>query len=69
MIKQAPSNKDKAYLLGIAGVQITMAIQNVTASIFEALANAVYFYAFMGMLLAFVWRNNIKKSKLSERGK
>ena len=48
--------KDKAYMLGLSGVIITMAVQNVTASIWEALANAIYFYAFIGILFAYAWK-------------
>lgn len=62
LYKYTETDKQKAYLLGIAGVIITMVTQNVTASIFEALANAIYFYAFMGMLFALIW-------KLGKKGK
>ena len=46
----------RIYALGIAGVVITMGVQNVTASIFEALANAIFFYTFMGILFSFLPR-------------
>lgn len=47
----------RVYALGIAGVIITMTVQNVTASILESLANAIYFYAFIGILFAFLYRS------------
>lgn len=65
LYKQAKSNKDRAYLLGIGGVIITMSVQNFTASIFEALANAIFFYFFVGILFAYVWRER-EKGKCNE---
>lgn len=52
------TEKGKAYLLGISGAIITMAVQNITASIFEVLTDAVFFYIFIGMLFAFVWKDS-----------
>jgi O-antigen ligase len=46
----------RIFALGIAGVIITMGVQNVTASIFEGLANAIFFYTFVGILFAFLPR-------------
>lgn len=51
------TGQDRVWALGIAGVVITMAVENVTASIFEALTVAIYFYAFAGMLLALVLKS------------
>lgn len=55
--KRAETDKEKAYALGIAGVIIVMATQNVTASIWEALAPTVYYYMFIGMLFALLWKD------------
>lgn len=55
--RRAGTEGGRIYTLGVAGVIITMAVQNVTASIFEGLTNAVYFYAFAGMLFAFLYTN------------
>ncbi|MBO8129069.1 MAG: O-antigen ligase family protein [Peptococcaceae bacterium] len=52
----AKTDKQRIYALGVAGVIITMSIQNVTASILEALADAIYFYALTGILFAFVFK-------------
>ncbi len=55
LFRQGSTPTRRVYALGAAGVVITMGIQNVTASIFEALANAIYFYSFMGFLLALLY--------------
>ncbi len=60
MFKMAESDKYRAYALGLSGVIITMSVQNVTASIWEVLTDAITFYAFIGMLFALVWRVNQK---------
>ncbi|MGD9679083.1 MAG: O-antigen ligase family protein [Vulcanibacillus sp.] len=60
LFKQADSDKYRAYCIGLSGVIITMSVQNVTASIWEVLTDAIIFYGFIGMLFAFVWRFNQK---------
>lgn len=55
---QGSTENRRIYALGVAGVIITMAVQNVTASIFESLANAIYFYTFIGILFAFLFKKN-----------
>ncbi|GBF12293.1 O-antigen ligase [Tepidibacillus sp. HK-1] len=60
MYGKATEVKQKVYLMGIAGAIMTMAIENVTASILEALTDAVYFYAFIGMLFALHWKTKKK---------
>ena len=52
----ATTENQRIYALGIAGVIITMSVQNVTASIFESLANAIYFYTFIGILFALLYK-------------
>jgi O-antigen ligase len=58
---RAQTDKEKAYGMGIAGVIIVMATQNVTASIWEALAPTVYYYMFIGMLFALLWKEYKQK--------
>ncbi len=60
LYKNSESLNEKAIILGISGVIITMSIQNVTASIWEALANSIYFYAFAGALFAIAWKQTKK---------
>lgn len=62
---RAETDKERAYGLGIAGVIIVMATQNVTASIWEALAPTVYYYMFIGMLFALLWKEYNEKRKLT----
>jgi len=59
---QVQRDRDQAYAMGICGVIIVMFIQNVTASIWEALTVAVYFYAFIGLLFALLWKQKQKGS-------
>ncbi|WP_025027167.1 hypothetical protein [Caldalkalibacillus mannanilyticus] len=61
--KKVERDRDQAYLIGICGVVIVMFIQNVTASIWEALTVAVFFYAFIGLLFAQLWKQQRKGSK------
>ena len=51
-VRGTGTHKEKAVYLGISGVILTSAIQNLTASIWEALYVGVHFYAFVGMLFA-----------------
>jgi len=50
--------------LCIAGVIITMSVQNVTASIFESLANAIYLYAFVGILFSLLYGNGFRSDEV-----
>lgn len=54
--------EQRILTLGIAGVIITMSVQNVTASILESLANAIYFYSFAGILFALLYKNRLQNS-------
>lgn len=54
----ASAVQQRILALGVAGAIITMSVQNVTASILESLANAIYFYAFVGILFALLYKRN-----------
>jgi O-antigen ligase len=64
LAKNTTSDREKAYLMGICGVFIVMFVQNVTASIWEALTVAVYFYAFIGIVFALLWKEHKKGSAI-----
>ncbi len=59
--RAAENDKHRIYALGLAGVFISMAVQNFTASIWEVLTNAITFYGFVGMLFALRWRQHRKE--------
>lgn len=63
LYRQSNDRKRQMYTLGIAGVIMTMSVQNVTASILESLANAIYFYAFIGILFAFLYKTEKAKKE------
>jgi O-antigen ligase len=56
LFRNAVSENQRLYALGIAGVIITMTVQNVTASILESLAAAIFFYSFIGVLFALLYQ-------------
>jgi O-antigen ligase len=63
--KQAEGDKERAYFMGICGVLVVMVTQNVTASIWEALNTGVYYYSFIGLLFALLWKRKKKGASLS----
>ncbi|MDQ0338496.1 O-antigen ligase [Caldalkalibacillus uzonensis] len=65
--KQANNSFTKSLYIGLASVTIVIAVQNVTASIWEALTVGVFYYAIVGIIFGLKWQEyQSRKEKISK---